>query len=60
MNKSKRCARCGKACPTSLAGAINGSGRVCDPCWNKLSDLEAIMFGSLGIRPRRLLKEVEP
>lgn len=48
-----RCVKCGKNTPLSGAGAVNPSGRMCLPCWDSLSDIEAIAFGSMGVHPVR-------
>lgn len=51
MTAAKKCLRCRKPTPMSKAGADNPAGRICLKCWDEMSRLEAVRFGSQHIAP---------
>ena len=51
MTVVKKCLRCRKPTPMSKAGADNLAGRICLKCWDEMSQMEVIRFGSMLIAP---------
>ena len=48
---ASRCLRCRNPTPRSKIGAENPRGRICLTCWDEMSDIEAVRFGSQFIAP---------
>jgi NMD protein affecting ribosome stability and mRNA decay len=46
-----KCVKCGRRFPASELGAKSSAGAMCDDCWNKTSDYEAVRFVSMGVWP---------